>query len=87
MIGAAYLVRQIFEIAADKAKLKLGYSEQLVRLARQVQNLYSQQSWVGRPKQSVGAVSQVSSKSLFATTPVDASKANLTNRLLRISDA
>ena len=80
-------MRQIFEVDADKAKLKLGCSEQLVRLACQDENLYSQQSWVGRPKQSVGTVSQVSSKTLFASTLVVAAKPNLTNQLMRISDA
>ena len=44
--------------------------------------------WIrGRLVQAVGAVSHVSSKTLFATISVGATKPNLTNRLLQISDA
>ena len=58
-----------------------------MRLARQVQKFYSQQPWVGRPKQAVGAASHLSPKTLFASTLVVAAKPNLTNQLMRISDA
>ena len=41
----------------------------------------------GRLVQGIGAVSQVSPKTLSASTEVVAAKANFPNRLMRISDA